>query len=327
MKTLEQKQEYIFDALLKREEPDWLFDRTIFLSIHGSNAYGLDTEDSDVDITGIAIPPQNYFYGFLNNFDQAQFNKPDGQIYGITKFFKLAVDNNPNVLELLWIDPKFWVKSTPIFETLVKNRNLFLSKKCRFTYSGYAHAQLNRIKLHKKWLLEPPANEPTREEFGLPDVRVISKDQQGALKVLQNAGTVQIPESSNFFEYLQKENQLTKARQHWDQYNTWKINRNPKRAILEAKFGYDTKHAAHLVRLMNQCKEISINHDLNVFRQDREELLAIRNGAWSYDKIVEWAEQKDKEMDEIYNQSSLRKEPDRKILNELCINIIKEVNN
>src|ERR1039458_5020213 len=35
-----------------------------------------------------------------------------------------------------------------------------------------------------------------------------------------------------------------------DQYNGWKAQRNPKRAELEAKFGYDTKHAMHLVRLM-----------------------------------------------------------------------------
>ena len=33
--------------------------------------------------------------------------------------------------------------------------------------SGYATAQAKRIESHRKWLLDPPDHEPTREEFGL----------------------------------------------------------------------------------------------------------------------------------------------------------------
>mgnify|MGYP001607055563 CR=1 FL=1 len=46
------------------------------------------------------------------------------------------------------------------------------------------------------------------------------------------------------------------------------------------------KHAMHLVRLMRMCKEILITCEVVVKRPDREELLAIRNGAWSYYKLI-----------------------------------------
>lgn len=269
MKLKEKKQE-VSEAWKKRcAEAPWLGFGTIFLSVHGSTAYGLDTETSDADLTGICIPPERFHFGFLHKLDQFQFNKPDGQIYGIKKFFQLATDANPNVLELLFIDPEFWVmEPDDSYLELIKNRELFLSAKVRWTYAGYASAQLNRIKLHKKHLLNPPTHQPTREEFDLPPKRLISRDQQGALNALQKEEDYKIDLNENFILYLDKENKYNRAKQEWEQYNNWKDTRNPARAELEAKFGYDTKHASHLVRLLRQGREILTNGTLQVLRKD-----------------------------------------------------------
>lgn len=323
MSNLDEHKQFLLDAIKTRTDPPWLYHRIIFASIHGSYAYGLNTESSDVDITGICIPLSRYYHGFLDTFDQAQFSKPDGQIYGLLKFFKLATDNNPNVMELLYLDPQFWVKTSPMHIQLVNSRHLFLSAKCRYTYSGFAHAQLNRIKLHKQHLLNPPTHKPTRIEFGLPEQRVISRDQQGALNALAKENELDL--APNFIEYLQKENAYNRAVQIWEQYNTWKATRNEARAALEAKYGYDTKHGMHLVRLVRQCREILTTGTLNVYRKDdRDELLAIRNGEWEYDQLIEWADAQDKEMDVLYEQTILPREPRRKEINDLCIKLVEE---
>ena len=112
--------------------------------------------------------------------------------------------------------------------------------------------------------------------------------------------------------------------QEWDQYQSWKKNRNIDRANLEAKYGYDTKHGMHLVRLMRQCKEILSTGEVLVLRPDREELLAIRDGAWSYEKIVEYAESEDKNMDTLYESTKLPKQPNRNKIDTLCQQIIEE---
>lgn len=61
----------------------------------------------------------------------------------------------------------------------------------------------------------------------------------------------------------------------------------------------------HLVRLMRMCVEILRDEKCIVKRPDAEELLSIRNGEWSFDRLIEFAEEKDKEADSLYKTSKL----------------------
>lgn len=79
----------------------------------------------------------------------------------------------------------------------------------------------------------------------------------------------------------------------WLNYWTWKNNRNEARAELEKKFGLDVKHVMHLVRLLRMGEEILTEGVVKVRRPDAKELLEIRNGSWSYEKTIAYAEEKD----------------------------------
>lgn len=117
--------------------------------------------------------------------------------------------------------------------------------------------------------------------------------------------------TDNFIELMQKEREYNGKKREFDQYQDWKKNRNHKRFILEDKFGYDTKHAYHLVRLIRMCREILLTGKVIVKRHDFQELLDIRNGAWEYDRLIEFAEMEDKALQIIYNESMiLPKTPD-----------------
>ena len=72
----------------------------------------------------------------------------------------------------------------------------------------------------------------------------------------------------------------------------WLQQRNAERAALESAHGYDTKHGAHLVRLLRMGREILETGHVHVWRGDRDadELKAIRAGEWSYERMVSWAE-------------------------------------
>jgi hypothetical protein len=78
---------------------------------------------------------------------------------------------------------------------------------------------------------------------------------------------------------------------HWESYQGWKLGRNAARAKLEAEHGYDTKHAMHLIRLMRMGHEVLQSGELRVRRDDAAELSAIRDGALSYDALLEEATQ------------------------------------
>lgn len=157
---------------------------TALLCIHGSHAYGLNTPESDLDLRGVCIEPQEFVISYHNNFEQSENVKFDGYeeskdctIFGLRKFARLAADANPNVIEILFVDDPEILFKNLYGKILVENRHLFLTKKCYYTFGGYAKQQLKRLENHRQWIVSPPPRPPTREEFGLPPAPVIPSDQ------------------------------------------------------------------------------------------------------------------------------------------------------
>lgn len=341
---------------------EWLASRTIFLTRHGSHAYGTAIEGSDEDFKGIAIAPKNYYLGNLHHFEQAE-NKGglDVVIYDIKKFVKMASDCNPNVIEVLNTDPADWaipqnddppmhlaVRYGEPFIKLFESRDLFLSKLARFRFSGYAFSQLKRIKTHRRWLLDPPKRKPERADFGLPNETTLEKEQMGVIEArirkmedqlgglgftkdkvedsaeesLVIAAATAVNLSPNLIPLLIAERKYNAAMRNWVQYTQWKKERNPKRAALEAKFGYDTKHAMHLVRLMRMAVEILERGVVIVKRPDADELLAIRNGAWAFDDLMQWAVNMECQLEHGYLDSKLPHDPDRQKIDDMLVEIL-----
>ena len=116
--------------------------------------------------------------------------------------------------------------------------------------------------------------------------------------------------------------EFQKQHKEWRQYWEWKNNRNPVRAKLEEKHFFDSKHAMHLVRLMKMCEEILTEGVVRVRRPDAAELIAIRNGKFSYDELIRWAEDMDKKMDALYEKSTLPRSADYEAIDNLYRDII-----
>ena len=84
----------------------------------------------------------------------------------------------------------------------------------------------------------------------------------------------------------------------------------------------NSKHAMHLVRLLRMGVESLRDGEIIVKRPDAEELLAIRNGEWSYEKLIKYAEDMDKQIRDVwYKKTHLPKKPDIKFAAELLMNV------
>lgn len=302
---------------------------TIFLARHGSHAYGTNIETSDLDIKGVCVPTMDFLLGFAFKFEQQEQQANNGHthdevVYSLQKFMKLAANCNPNIIEVLFADDSDILRITPAGKLLRDNRELFISKKSKHTFSGYAHAQLKRIKGHRAWLLDPPEKRPERSDFGLPDnKKLMNKSDQGFYEKLkdQNHQAVQNEDLARIFT---QEKAYAAELSNWDKYQNWKKNRNPARAALEAQFGLDTKHGMHLIRLMRMCVEILSGDGVIVKRPDADELLDIRRGHYSYDNLIEEAEELEARCESLYESSPLIHAPDVHKLNALCIQIVNQ---
>lgn len=295
----------------------------IFETLHGSRAYDLAREGSDWDYKGVLIGPKAWYFGFDSAPEQIEHG-PDHVHFELRKFCRLAEKGNPTLLETLFTDPADHRVCTRLGERLLAARGQFLSKRVAGSFGGYALSQLKRIKTHRRWLLTPPTAAPTRAAYGLPERSVADPEQLGAFEAMEQRGTLEAMDvSANFMELLVRERSYRSARKEWTLYRTWLAQRNPARAALEERFGYDTKHALHLVRLMRMGREILSTGEVIVKRPDRAELLAIRDGAWSYDALIERAEALHAQILVAERASSLPEAPDHAALHSLCIELVE----
>lgn len=169
----------------------------IFEGIVGSRAYGLHNEDSDYDKAGIVIPGIEYFFG-SKIFEQFQNYETDKCMYDIRKYIKLLTENNPNIIDVVNLPDRCVIYTSKYFEKIKDNFDLFLSKKCKFTYSGYSIQQLVRIKNHRKYLINPPKCKPERKDFGLEETSIFKSAQ---LKSIINI--------ESLFDYVSEENKTS----------------------------------------------------------------------------------------------------------------------
>lgn len=335
----------------------------IFRFLSGSHAYGTNTPESDEDIRGVFMAPLSLAFdlfhtsfvgqgslhdhlvgaleaveaglpdsarGHLDHalqVDQGDMNwsagtvrRPgaDEELQELRKFMKLAAQCNPNIIEFLYVDRNI-LHETEEWGRIRDAREMFLSQKARGTFAGYATAQLRRIQNHRRYLLSPPKEKPSRKAFGLPEETTVPQQYRGAI--------LSVPDDYVQPEYrdsVRREKAYQEAAGDWKAYTRWSRERNPKRRELEAKAGYDSKHAMHLVRLLRMAVEILESGQVNVHRPDASELLHIRNGGWTYDDLMAHVDSLNERIDQVANVTVLRKKPDYNGIASLYRNLAEE---
>lgn len=287
----------------------------IFMTIAGSHSYGTSTADSDIDKRGVCVPPKNVVIGFANRFEQQDYSGEDTIVYSLSRFMQLASECNPNIIELLFAPTDCVQTLKHPWDKLLERRREFLTAQAYPRFSGYATSQLKRIKTHRAWLLNPPSREPTREDFDLP------KYGTGVAEIAKGVDIAEI--SPEVLSLISREKAYKSEHLKWEQYQNWKQTRNPARSTLEAQFGYDTKHASHLVRLLRMGKQILTEGDLEVRRHDAGELLAIRNGKWTYDELMAYVDPLCNELETIYQEKKyvVPDKVDVQALSDFCVEL------
>lgn len=136
-----------------------------YLTMMGSVAYGVSDDTSDVDIYGFCIPAREdvfphlkgEIFGFgrqhqrFEQYQQHHILSPDNQknyditVYSIVKYFQLCMENNPNMIDSLFVPDRCVLFITKIATMLRDERKSFLHKGAWWKYKGYSYSQLHKM--------------------------------------------------------------------------------------------------------------------------------------------------------------------------------------
>lgn len=103
------------------------------------------------------------------------------------------------------------------------------------------------------------------------------------------------------------------------QKNVYSGYMGSKRKELVDKFGYDTKNASHLIRILRQGIGFMETGELEVYRSDAEELLAIKRGEFTYEQIKAEAWALDRKLTQAGDESPLPEKADWDAINKLAV--------
>jgi predicted nucleotidyltransferase len=97
-----------------------------------------------------------------------------------------------------------------------------------------------------------------------------------------------------------------------------------KRKRLVEKFGYDTKNAAHLIRLMRMAIEFLEDGRFRVVRPDAAELLEIKRGEWRLAHVQSHAEELFRRASDAFEKSTLPEKPNNELIDQVLVSILRE---
>ena len=299
------------------QTPSFFKNNVHYEVIMGSFAYGVSGDSSDCDVYGFVIPPKDIVFphlkGEIQGFgrqtqkfevwqqhhikDKDSSKEYDLAIYNIVKFFQLCMENNPNMIDSLFVPQRCVLHCTQAAQMVRDNRKMFLHKGFGIKAKSYAFSQLSKAR--NKFRV-------SKEIFDFEETYGISHDI--SLEEAENDKILQCTDVSKINKYIKNLKLLLES--------------GHKRAQEVRKTNFDRKFCYHILRLLNEAEQVLMEGDLDLER-NREQLKSIRKGEWTFDQIVSYFDQKERELESLYTTSKLQHSPDENAIKNLLLNVLE----
>lgn len=285
-------------------------ERLVLLGWRGSVAHGMyvpktdpDSID-DKDVMGVYVGQVEHYLGFGRGDVKEKWEGAyDCVFYELRKFVSLLLNCNPNVLSLLWLKENSLIYAHMAGIRLRQNRDIFVTKKAYHSFNGYAYGQFKRM---------THMNQETLADINNRKTDLLAR---GCSEV---DGELALPSGADA--------ELIESRKQYDEIRGkyYKGYMGNKRRQLVERFGYDCKNAAHLIRILRMGIEFLTEGTLYVEREDKQELMNIKQGLWSLEDVKTEAERLFSLAQEAYVRSPLPPEPDRQRAERLVVEIVSD---
>lgn len=150
---------------------------------------------------------------------------------------------------------------------------------------------------------------------------IVQKETSNEVSLSSVPKTMQ-PETYLYFNREGYSSYCKDYREYW----AWLEKRNDERYQNTLTHGknYDAKNMMHTIRLLEMAEDIATQNKIIVRRPNREYLLQIRRGDFSYEELVALAEQKIRTIEALFAVASLPDQPDWAKVNKLLVNLRRQ---
>ncbi len=271
----------------------------------------------DIDLMGFCFGTKANYFGLTEWASRGTREIKEGPydmvLYEIRKAFSLLLQGNPNIMSMLWVAPQFVLKSSPASERIVASKHLFRGKHVYNAFSGYAHQQMEKMETRDPAELRLYLAVTAEMKF-----RGIHPNERGALGDAPDRSS---GEARDVRMWTDDKLRAAMAGYHKKGENIGYMGDKRKQLVLE--HGYDSKNAAHLIRLLRMSVEFFKTGEMVVTRtSDRDELLAIKRGQVSLADVKVMAVDLFEQARLAKESSSLPDHPDREGADRLLVELV-----
>lgn len=128
------------------------------------------------------------------------------------------------------------------------------------------------------------------------------------------------------FSLLVKKNEYKAHQDAIKKLWEWKTNRNEKRSVLEEHFGYDTKNAAHLIRLLRSSQKI-FKEGVYRPRLEGDNLRVVKdvlNGKYTYDEVISMSKELNQSIEVLVEKSQFQDSVPKEVANNVLLSVLKK---
>jgi len=303
----------------------------------GSHLYGLNTPESDEDFSGVFMPKAKDLLGLhpmsevdlstkASSVDRKNTKDDVDEKYtALPKFLSQVMNNNPNKLELLFVNEENTLIGTPVWDELVENTPKILSQKIWWSFSGYAYSQKKKIEVKRERYfslrnaIEFLASSYTHGELSDPKY-VLSEKESSDLNHILKFYKGSKGNTEHFHKGMPLKTIFEKICAEYDRYG-WRVKTESFKTL-----GYDIKFGYHLVRLMAEAYDLlrygTLEYPISGIVYD--DIMKIRNAEVPYEQLILIYDRYYKLSEDAFKTTKLPKKPDWKWADKWLINTMKK---
>lgn len=285
----------------------------------GSHLYGTNTPTSDTDFGGVFVADKRYYTGLgkVEEVDLSVVDKKengrnsqdavDRKFYEVRKFVKLAMENNPNIIEQMFIPTDKLIYSTDVGFYLLQHAHIFPWAGCYDKFIGYAVSQKKKMLVKRDNMQAIIAGITVLKSF---NPKVYVAEQMVLVQARMADFGIEVKDTGQHLQFgdmhVQKNDTFKQALRKLEERRGKFSGRHND---FVSKYGYDTKFASHLIRLLTEGGELLRTGKLLFPLHNADEILAIKNGNLTVHEVLEYAEELEDQMRGLKEKTHLPKKP------------------